>query len=472
MSDQTLRLFAAATSLAVAALAQSPSLRMDAAVQLSSTGATVTYDVTAAPGAVFAALADTSGGPVTLLGERFYLGMVQGIVTLQAGVIPASGTVPGTIPIPPIAGVIGMAIFAQGAVIDTGAPNGLFRTTNGESAVPFAAPGAVVADFADPVASGYTGTFQTNVAGHIAGGAVTRRTHETIDPQGIPFPAPLQNPLNPLGCREQMVFRTQDLGATGDPELITAIRWQPLNAIVADTFSQFEIAVGHTTVTPDYTVDPFTALPVAPNSGLDPVFASNGNPQSLFSGQYDLLPAMQQANGYYPFPVLTPFAYDGVSSLLIETRCWADPLAAGTNGIIGRLMVASSALPAARNTAGGGTGMVVNPATVPVGVGDNWMAELEIEFARVQTQAMSPLLDSGSTAPDYGVPVMAASLPPGTSVQVEYRGVPAPGAAPTAWSPTPDIADGLRFLQFRLTFRASLQSGEVPIVDTLVVPVH
>jgi hypothetical protein len=33
-----------------------------------------------------------------------------------------------------------------------------------------------------------------------------------------------------------------------------------------------------------------------------------------------------------------------------------------------------------------------------------------------------------------------------------------------------DIADGRRFLQFRVTFHANLVTNERPLVDTLVVP--
>ena len=72
---------------------------------------------------------------------------------------------------------------------------------------------------------------------------------------------------------------------------------------------------------------------------------------------------------------------------------------------------------------------------------------------------------------DYAAPVVATSTPPGTSVHVVYRGsASASGATPTEWSPSPNIADGYRHLQFRIVFRASLLTGERPLVDTLVVP--
>jgi hypothetical protein len=61
----------------------------------------------------------------------------------------------------------------------------------------------------------------------------------------------------------------------------------------------------------------------------------------------------------------------------------------------------------------------------------------------------------------------------GTSVNVQYRGSSvAGGVAPTAWSASPDVADGKRFLQFRIVFRANPLTDERPLVDTVVVPLQ
>jgi len=449
--------------------------RMDPAAALTSAGVAITYDLTATPGTVFSILADLSGGPVDLFGERLYLGFSPTITTLQAGTVPAAGLVAGTITAPPIAGMLGLAVYGQGVVIDSAAPNSLFSGTNAESSVIYGTPFALTVDFDDPATAGFTGNYSQSIAGHISGGAVTYRTHETIAPQGLAFPLPLQNPLNPDGCREQMVFRAQDVGATGDPELITAIRWYSATGLMTDSFQQIELAVGHTPVHPDYTVSNWTALPLFPSSGLDPTFVNNyvtgAPPQTVFQGSYDILPAMRRVDGYVPLPVITPFAYDGSSSLLLEFRVTADPTAHGLNGMYGQLMVQSSPMPAARNTAGGTSTQTVDPSQAIMGVGDNWMANLQVEFARVETNAQSPWLDCGQAAPDYTAPSIAASLPSGTSVQIEYRGSSSQtGVNPTAWSATPDIADGERYLQFRMTFLANQLSAEVPVVDTLVVP--
>jgi len=469
--------FAAATAtLMAAAVSQSPTFRMDPAVMLGLNGATITYDLSANSGTMYSMLASLDGGPIGVLGERFYLGLTPAPITLGVGVMPAAGIAAGSLQVPAFAGFVGLAIYGQGAVIDTAAPNGLFRATNAESSLIYGSPTALVVDFDDPAASGFTGNYSQQIAGHVSGGPVTHRTHRTISPQGVFFPLPLPNPLNPHGCREQMVYRVQDLRATGVPEVVTAIRWFSATPLVIDSFQQFEIAIGHSPVVPDYTVGAWTALPVAPGSGLNPLFHLNhvpsAPPVTVYQGPYVMVPAMQRPDGYVPLPAFTPFAYDGTSSLLIEFKTFADPQATGANGMYGSLMVQSSPLPAARNKKGGTAGALVNPAQVTQGTGDNWMADLQIEFARIETNAQSPWHDSGLPAPDYGAPAIAASLSSGTSVQIEYRGTAALGTTPTAWSSSPNIADGLRYLQFRMTFLANLQSGEVPVVDTLVVPIN
>jgi hypothetical protein len=170
--------------------------------------------------------------------------------------------------------------------------------------------------------------------------------------------------------------------------------------------------------------------------------------------------------------MFAPFRYDGTRSLLLDVRV-PPSSALGINGAMVRLRVQSAAEPAARAVAAGTASSPLNPATVANAVNaDNAMMDLQVDFARVETFALSPWLDSSIWSPDYGMPVLASSLPPGTSVQVEYRGshVGGGGVTPTAWSPSPDIADGRRFLQFRITFRANHVTDERPLVDTLVVP--
>ncbi|MCR9244539.1 MAG: hypothetical protein NXI31_05865 [bacterium] len=469
-------ILAAAASLAATVASQSGPFSMTPATQVSPSGAAVAYGLSAPSGTVYSILANLTGGPTDFLGERFYLDVSPTLVTLDAGVMPTLGRVNHLLNIPPFAGALGLVIYGQGATIDSTAPNGLFRVTNAESSVLYTTPTALVESFDNPLGSGFTGSFSQSIRGHISGGAITQRTHEVL-PNAAFFPHPLQNPLNPLGCREQMVFRASDIGATGEREVVTAIRWYSLTPVSTDSFGQITLLAGHTPVVPDYSLDPWTALPVAPGSGLDPVFTQNyvpnEPPQIVFSGRYDLSPSSRRFDGYVPLPVLPAFEYDGSSSLLLEFQTDPDANATGLNGFYGHLMVQSSPNPAARNTKGGTPTGPVIPSQATTGDGDNWLAQMQFEFARVTTEAVSPFQDSQHLNPDYDTPRLATSLPSGTSVAVEYRGsANSSGTNPTAWSASPDIADGLRYLQYRITFRADLATGEVPVIDTLVVPIR
>ncbi len=478
MNRTTLPLFPLVALLAATDFvrAQNPLFSMTPFVVPTAAGSQLTWSLNGAVPHPFVVLADLGGGPFDFLGERFYLGFSPALASLVF--VPSSpGPMQQTISVPPVVGLLGMAIHGQPAVFDAQSANGIFRTLNGASTM-FLASAGVGSTFANPVAEGMTGSYRADVVGHIRGGDMRRRTHETIDPQGVPFVYGLANPLNPNGCREQMVFRTQDLGATGEAELITAIRWRPFGPVQPGSLQQFELRAGLTAAVPDYSIDSFSGLPISPNSGLDSSFASNylagAPPVRLYQGRYDVLPAALTASGYLPYPVSAPFAYDGVSSLLLEFLVPHDPQGVMGTGAQVRLMVQSSPLPGARLWASGTAWspiLIPNPSLVSQGTPDNAMAELEIEFVRVQTFAQSAWLDAGSASPDYQAPALAASMPVGTSVALAFRGsASASGANPTAWSTSPDIADGLQFLQFRMTFVGNLVTGEVPVVDTLIVP--
>lgn len=468
-------LLAAASLLAANTLAQAPILQMDPSVVVTMTGATANHQLQAPAGALFGVFADVAGGPIDLLGERLYLGLTPAMIAIHSGVVPSGGLAQGSLHLPFVPGVAGLVLYGQAVVLDANAPNGLFLASNGASSLVHTGPGAVVATF-DNLA-GYTGSFAADVAGHLRGGAVTHRTYVTVDPQGIPFSIGIRSPLDGTGCREQMVYRPQNLGATGEPELIVGIAWrrEPSTFFGPDFFPWFELRAGHTDVVPDYTIDSFSSLPVFPNSGLDQTFAANERPgappQLLFQGSYTVDPAAALPGGYVPFPLAAPFAYDGVSSLLLDFRTHASP-SGGINGSRVWLMVQSTAQPNSRVVAHGAAGAPIDPDLVTSGTGDNAMHELLVEFARVETSAQSPWLSANLPGPDYGTPVIAQSLPWGTSMTFAYRGASnSSGANATAWSPSPDVADGMPYLQFRVVFHSNLLTGERPVLDTLVVPV-
>jgi hypothetical protein len=74
--------------------------------------------------------------------------------------------------------------------------------------------------------------------------------------------------------------------------------------------------------------------------------------------------------------------------------------------------------------------------------------------------------------PNYQIPIVAKVEPAGTSVTIEYRGADdAQGNGATPWSANVDVADGKNFIQFRVTFVGDPRSGEVPAIDSLVIPI-
>jgi hypothetical protein len=96
----------------------------------------------------------------------------------------------------------------------------------------------------------------------------------------------------------------------------------------------------------------------------------------------------------------------------------------------------------------------------------------EPDGANAISHALSPWLPGvGSSQPSYGEPIVAQVLPFDTEIQLEYRGAEDGfGSNPSEWGPSPSIADGRPFLQFRATFRASLVTGARPILTDIIVP--
>lgn len=467
-----------AATLSAAALAQGPRLTMSPAVSIATPGPTATWQVQGATPRPFAVLADLSGGPSW--GGELLLGPRASTV-LHVG-MPGSSPVQGSFPVPPVQALVGTVVYAQVLSIDLSAPNGLFHPGSAASVAVHGAPSAITLDFTDPAGSGFQGSYRDDVYGHVRGAAVTHRTHETYDPRAYLFNTPIQSPLVPTGCREQMVFRPQDIGATGQPELLTAVRWLVMGQMTAESFLQYEMRVGHSHVHPDYSTDPWSGMPVAPGSGLSATFANNeiaGEPPvTVAFGRYDIDPLLaipSPLGAYMPYPAIAPFAYNGVSSLLLDIRAGQGQL--GMNGMAVQLMLQSSPLPAARAVAGGTFYFprpLPNPgaATVANNI-DCAMPVLQLDFARTESHAVSPWQDSGTAAPDYAPAILGLSMPAGTRVEVRYRGShSASGANPTAWTTTVDSVDGYRFLQIDVALHGSALSNEVPLVDTLVVPVH
>lgn len=460
-------------ALLATAVGQQPQYQVSPVVR---PGAILQSTLLAPPNAPFASLIDLGGGPRRVSGEDFYLDLGAALTVVDSGLMPSSGLrqltfgAPSNIP-------LGVPLYWQSVVIDPTAPNGVYRVSDGESTVAYGSMGVLFEDFVDPVSQGYTGDYDQGKSGRLQGAAARTRTQRTI-PGGVRFGQPVSTPLNAFGVRAQMVLRPGDLGAAGDEELVTAVRWMPFGGVVSDTFSDLSLELAHSGVSPDFTIDPFSALPRFPNSGLDLTFANNiRQGQALvriYRGPYAISPADQRADGYMPYPApQTLFAYNGIDSLLLDFKM-SPSNAAGVNGQVVYLQVQSSQRPNARAYDVGTAASPVNPyASVLAQDGDNAMHDLQLELTKVLSTALSPWRDSGFIAPDYHPAALAQSVPAGTSITVEYRGSALPsGGNPTPWSTNIDAADGQRFLQMRISLRAAPAGGGVPSLDAIVIPIN
>lgn len=458
------------------------------------------FSVAGPIGTSFGILVDVDAGPVEVLGERFELGFSPGLVAPFGGVInnfPESRF----LTVPPLPSLAGTALFAQAVLLNPSAANGLFDVTNGESTVFHDAPSAIVDRFDNPLVEGFVGSFDSSVIGRIRGVFSEREVQpvasgdqlDPIDPTGadipgvaVPFGLAIQNPLNPRGARAQFVYRSADLQGSGEPEVLTSIRWRAFDGtpVSFDQFDDVSIRLSHSDISPNYSVGSFSALPSFPDSGLNAAFAANpSSPEILVrSGPYTIDPTQVELLGgpvagrYLRYGINSSFVYNGVDSLLVDVRTIPSASATGLNGAQVYLPLQSSARPNSRSVAALPPTQpgVLDPNAALVGnFVDNAIHDVILGFARVEADALSPFRDSGSVNPDYDSAILAAQLPGNSSVQICYRGADDQnGTNATAFDPNVDLADGKRYLQYVLFLTADLQTGEIPSVDSLVIPVR
>lgn len=411
------------------------------------------------------------------LGEELYLGLGPALTLLDAGSFGIGGLHLRSIRVPGAGVPAGVVLYLQALVADARAPNG-FRASNGESTVLYNSARAMVEEFSDPVLQGYTGTFDKTRRHRLAGAAISRRVHTVRPRSGAKFGLGVYGPLNPDGARVQMVYRSTDIGATGVPEVLTALRWLPFGPVSATFFPRLVIDVGHTRVTPDYTIDSWSRLPRFPLSGLNTVFANNpkaGEKQlRIIDGGYAIQTKDVRADGYlsYPTPIKN-FVYNGYDSLLLDFKMSAQAGARNPNGQQIQLMVLSSPRPNGRIHASGKPGAIVDPHKAVSGGGDNSMSYMQFEFTRVESVAVSPWRMAPVANPNYHPASKAKSVPPGASLRVEYRGADsATGTGSTPWSYDVNNANRKQYLQYRITMWANPTTGAVPSIEALVIPIN
>ncbi|MGE0144478.1 MAG: hypothetical protein AB7I19_13135 [Planctomycetota bacterium] len=463
--------------LAPSVVAQAVELRVSPAVRL---GESLDFYVAGRPQQSFAILFDVAGGPRSFLGETIYLSLSSGLGVIESGTLGLGGFRVHQLPV--TIGPTGLPIYWQAVALDAARPAG-FTVSDGESSVLVASRGVLVDDILDPIAQGFSGEFDRNVTGRLRGLAARTRTVNVVPPGAIEFPAGIATPLSAAGSRMQMVIRPGDLSATGEPERLSAIRWYPGGRlpVTADVFRGMAIDVAHSLVAPDYTIDPWTGLPQFPASGLSQTFASNITPgQSatrVFAGDYVIDPSARRPDGYVPFPPISGFDYDGRSSLLLDFKVPPDAQAIAANGLRVFLTVQSSERPNSRVLATGGQisgPPTVDPFTITQAVsGDNAYYDLQLEFAREVSVVESRWLASPVASPIYGQAIVSASIPPGTAVDLEFRGATnAMGGGATAWIRDPQRITGQPFLQYRVTFRTALGAPIAASVDQVVIPIR
>jgi hypothetical protein len=95
-----------------------------------------------------------------------------------------------------------------------------------------------------------------------------------------PYTQGLQTPLSGFGSKAQVLWRYCDLGFSltdsNDKNLdVEGLYWSPAGGVVAETFPEFSISMGHAINLPDEYLNPGTVLPKYPDSGLNEKFSNN-----------------------------------------------------------------------------------------------------------------------------------------------------------------------------------------------------
>ncbi|MHC4515888.1 MAG: hypothetical protein ACYS5W_19605, partial [Planctomycetota bacterium] len=126
---------------------------------------------------------------------------------------------------------------------------------------------------------------------------VSGRTQVINPTAAVRFGFPLQNPLNPFGCRLQSVWREVDMSLSRtDPDDLNLdveqMYWAPFTdgVITFDEFDRVSLFLGHSEFRPEPCVDGVTAFASMPASGLKAVFARNYAFNSDGSNQIEFQP--------------------------------------------------------------------------------------------------------------------------------------------------------------------------------------
>ncbi|HVS19247.1 MAG TPA: hypothetical protein VMT18_11650, partial [Planctomycetota bacterium] len=362
----------------------------------------------------------------------------------------------------------------------------------------------------------------------LAGGRPVLRFSSALDSSEpliagmIASAAGLQNPLNPFGARQMSIWRYIDMGFGLLDDFyhnldVEGLNWSPSQAVVADRFQGFRMALAHSFYFPDEALSA-GLLPLYRFSGLTATFDADVldtlDVVHPASQGYTISPAdsFQSANGtpMHPWPLNRNIPQDqysywtwrdtavlalggagsGVNAgvgvdpvrlgqvtgapglvgfypkakipsigapLLTEFRTYPDPGALGLNQFQTSFAINSSYRPTFRAFSAGGLDPqgqpnFVDPDNQPVATGgyapwgntgpvDNTVYWGQADFVLRVSRAHTRWLDTGKASDFVGQALVEygpMGLPPGTQVQLAYRG--ASGVSSFAGTPWLDAA--------------------------------
>jgi len=273
------------------------------------------------------------------------------------------------------------------------------------------------------------------------------------------------------GIRWQTSYSQEDLGSEGS---ITEMAWGPeQNALFAATYPNIQLRLAH----------------LGNSSGvLTTTFDDNfpdGKPLPHFDGQYSV---PQRANinppgtddGHWPYPQLTtPFDYNGINAVVFEVLC-SPGNTCQTSRIWFNGAVASNIR---RHTLATSREAEKDDWTITGGQTPHVVYDMRITKRRRVTKAQSLWYESRSAAANYADPIVTPPTQSGGATYVlEFQGADGeadpftPGQfrpdplSETVWSTNVNTVDLKRFIRFRFTLNANLNSDTVPRVTSVIVP--
>ncbi len=268
----------------------------------------------------------------------------------------------------------------------------------------------------------------------------------------------------PKGSRTQMLYIPADVGIAA---AVTAVGWGPSsNALFAATHPEVEVRMGHTSVQ-------------ALGSDWD-ANVNLGTPQLLYEGEYSIPQALNinppgLAGGFWDWPVFaSPFEFNGINNVVFDAK-----VAGGNNCQILRIafIPAGVSFPIRRAVSRDKDQPSASFAT------DAVVYDIRFKKRRRTTRATSLFYELASDFPILAAPIVSPSTQVG-GVQVVFELEGAPGkpdpfnpggfvADPsrgTGWVTDPSLADGFRFVRFRITMVANLTTNQTARISSVQVP--